>query len=120
MDGHGDRFPFELQAGVPGHQRLQARQQGADAGRRGRDDPFAASAELRAVNPGSGQTQGLQEVVELGHRPARDDGQRAVQAGMQRTQRANQLGLYLHQVGARREVGQRAVEVQEQRDMGFD
>jgi hypothetical protein len=77
-------------------------------------------AEFGAMHACGGQAQRLQEMIELGHGPARDNGQRAVQAGVQRAQRANQFGLDLHQLGARREVGQRAVEVQKQRGMGFD
>ena len=77
-------------------------------------------AQFGAVHACRGEPQRLQEAIELGNRPARDNGQSTVQSGVQRAQRANQFGLDLHQLGARREVSQRAVEIQKQRGIGFD
>ncbi|MCY1311000.1 hypothetical protein D9M68_708330 [compost metagenome] len=102
------------------HQRFKVWDQGFEAGRGCLGHHAAVGAEFGPVHAGGRQLQGLQEVVQLDDRPAGDDGERAVQPLVQRAQRADQFRFYLHQFGPRREVGQRAVEVEKQGGIGFD
>jgi len=67
------------------------------------------------VLAGQRQAQGAQESVDVGLGAAGGDGHRAAERGVQVAQAVYHLGLHPHGAGLRGDVGQGAVEVEEQR-----
>lgn len=84
--------------------------------RRGRRRQRAVGqSEKAAVFGRERRSPRVEEAVECVDRPPGDDGQRAAEPFLDRLEGGDQAGSQMNGVGMRSDVGQRAVEIQEQR-----
>ena len=117
VQGQAQTLVLEHGSGMGGCEARQRRPHRChEAGRQGRLGEVAVMpAAHQAMQPGDGQAQGCEKAVDVGDRPAGDDGQRAGEPHLQGRQQLAQFGVGQGLGRRRRQIDQRAVIVEEQR-----
>ena len=76
------------------------------------------AAALEAVLARDGHGEAAEQAVGVGHRPAGDQRNGAVEAPRQRRQQSGDAGIHVDAVGCRRKLQQRAIDVEKERAAG--